>query len=67
MSPKQWFALLCFYFAYLWAGGSLYYHIEHQVEAELREQKFRERSHISGNDQNDKKYSSYLSFIMFIN
>lgn len=48
MSPKQWLALLCFYVSYLIFGASIFYHIEHGIEAEKRADRLEERIEVNG-------------------
>ncbi|KAJ6645514.1 Open rectifier potassium channel protein 1 [Pseudolycoriella hygida] len=43
MSPKQWFALLCFYITYLFLGANVFYHIEHTKELANRADLLQER------------------------
>ncbi|XP_037038523.1 open rectifier potassium channel protein 1-like [Bradysia coprophila] len=47
MSPKQWLALLCFYVSYLIFGASIFYHIEHGLEAERRAYQLDERIEVN--------------------
>lgn len=48
MSPKQWFALLCFFISYLFFGASVFYHFEQELETERRSQELQERINING-------------------
>ena len=48
MSPKRWILLLIFYISYLMFGASIYYHIEHRLETEQRQEQLRERIQIHG-------------------
>ncbi len=56
MSPRQWLALLCFYVSYLIFGASIFYHIEHGIEAEKRAFQLDERIEVNG---------KYLNLIFF--
>lgn len=49
MSPKQWLALFCFYISYLFFGASVFYHIEHELEAKRRAINLQRRIDINGN------------------
>lgn len=49
MSPKQWLALFCFYISYLFFGASVFYHIEHELEAHRRAIDLQNRIDINGN------------------
>lgn len=49
MSPKQWLALFCFYISYLFFGASVFYHIEHGLEARRRAIDLQHRIDINGN------------------
>lgn len=49
MSPKQWLALFCFYISYLFFGASVFYHIEHELEAKRRAISLQHRIDINGN------------------
>lgn len=49
MSPKQWLALFCFYISYLFFGASVFYHIEHELEAKRRAIDLQHRIDINGN------------------
>ncbi|XP_046801514.1 open rectifier potassium channel protein 1 [Lucilia cuprina] len=57
MSPKRWILLLIFYISYLMFGASIYYHIEHRLEAEQiqEDQKDRARIHSYLIDQLEDK------------
>lgn len=46
MSPKRWILLLIFYISYLMFGASIYYHIEHRLEAEQIQEDQKERARI---------------------
>lgn len=46
MSPKRWILLLIFYISYLMFGASIYYHIEHRLEAEQIQEEEKERARI---------------------
>lgn len=48
MSPKQWLALLCFYFSYLLFGASIFYHIEHDLETITRQDTYNSRMAVNG-------------------
>lgn len=48
MSPKQWLALFCFYISYLFFGASVFYHIEHEAEAQRRVADLESRLEING-------------------
>lgn len=48
MSPKQWLALFCFYISYLFFGASVFYHIEHEAEAQRRVSDLEDRIEING-------------------
>lgn len=48
MSPKQWLALLCFYFSYLLFGASIFYHVEHDLETETRKETYENRMAVTG-------------------
>lgn len=50
MSPKQWLALFCFYLTYLFFGASIFYHIEHVLEAENRANDLQLRIDINGKE-----------------
>ncbi|XP_035900150.1 open rectifier potassium channel protein 1 [Anopheles stephensi] len=47
MTPKEWFALLLFYAAYLFMGASVFYHIENDLEKERRVEELAERIEIN--------------------
>uniref|UniRef100_A0A182MQX1 Potassium channel domain-containing protein n=1 Tax=Anopheles culicifacies TaxID=139723 RepID=A0A182MQX1_9DIPT len=48
MTPKEWFALLLFYAAYLFMGASVFYHVENDLETERRAEELAERIEING-------------------
>lgn len=48
MSPKQWLSLLTFYILYLIFGASVFYHVEHKLEAEHRVMSTSQRIEING-------------------
>lgn len=60
MSPKQWLALLFFYVSYLIFGASIFYHIEHGLEAEKRAYQLEERIEVNG------KYLVETEVLLFI-
>uniref|UniRef100_A0A182K6H6 Potassium channel domain-containing protein n=1 Tax=Anopheles christyi TaxID=43041 RepID=A0A182K6H6_9DIPT len=47
MTPKEWFALLLFYAAYLFMGASVFYHVENDLETERRAEELAERIEIN--------------------
>ncbi|XP_058129094.1 open rectifier potassium channel protein 1 [Anopheles ziemanni] len=47
MTPKEWFALLLFYAAYLFLGASVFYHVENDLETERRAEELAERIEIN--------------------
>lgn len=56
MSPKQWLALFCFYISYLFFGASVFYHIEHELEATQRAYDLQHRIDIKGNNRAETIY-----------
>ncbi|XP_053679635.1 open rectifier potassium channel protein 1 [Anopheles nili] len=47
MTPKEWFALLVFYAAYLFMGASVFYHVENDLETVRRADELAERIEIN--------------------
>uniref|UniRef100_A0A182IWY4 Potassium channel domain-containing protein n=1 Tax=Anopheles atroparvus TaxID=41427 RepID=A0A182IWY4_ANOAO len=47
MTPKEWFALLLFYAAYLFLGASVFYHVENDLETDRRAEELAERIEIN--------------------
>uniref|UniRef100_A0A182QZ56 Potassium channel domain-containing protein n=1 Tax=Anopheles farauti TaxID=69004 RepID=A0A182QZ56_9DIPT len=47
MTPKEWFALLLFYAAYLFMGASVFYHVENDLETVRRAEELAERIEIN--------------------
>ncbi|XP_035783662.1 open rectifier potassium channel protein 1-like [Anopheles albimanus] len=47
MTPKEWFALLLFYAAYLFLGASVFYTVENELETDRRADELAERIEIN--------------------
>jgi hypothetical protein len=48
MTPREWCALFAFYVAYIFFGTSVFYHVEHQLEMEKRQEALAQRIEING-------------------
>lgn len=48
MTTRQWLALLCLFFSYVWLGTAVFYTIEHNLETQRRSDALQARIHING-------------------